>query len=199
MEQINNTNNMGLSMHQSFYQLDPISYNNCVLTHNIAYLSSIPVHELFYIRSENQKLKNENQNLINENQNLINENHNLKKRIADYEYIKSESEPEYKKQIIVNRFKPYFVAPSKYSWTREVVSQTIESIKSINDIIKLNYQWHSLKHDQTLQRLYYLIPALTKLQNMIGLSEIKKDIFKKIIYYIQNQTKWVPAVVVKPT
>ena len=82
--------------------------------------------------------------------------------------------------------KPYFISKHKSSWSDEKIQQTIRTIKSIDDIIKLNHQWEYIKHNQTLQRLYYLIPALIRLNSMIGLNDIKKDIFKKIIYYIQN-------------
>ena len=52
--------------------------------------------------------------------------------------------------------------------------------KGINTLIKN-------KHNLKLQRLYYLIEPLTKLDNMIGLKNVKEDIFKTIIYYTTKQ------------
>jgi len=46
--------------------------------------------------------------------------------------------------------------------------------------------WNNIKHNTKLQKLHNIIPAVEKLDLMIGLDNIKKDIFKVIIYYIQN-------------
>lgn len=175
---------MNLYNQNPIYPFDPTLYNNSVLTYTASYLSQFKIDEISQIKEKNKKLSLENTELKKENT-------NLKKRLSDCEYSlnyerESKHQRECKKQAIVSRFKPYFVSRHKDSWSDEKVNKIINSIKSINDIINLNHQWNFIKHNQTLQRLYFLIPALIKLTDMIGLDNIKKDIFKKIIYYIQN-------------
>jgi DNA polymerase III delta prime subunit len=191
ISQINNDNVAPIYSNNQSLPMDTYSYNNCVLTHNIAYLSQLQVHQFFQIKADNDKLRTENAELKTNNDELQKEVTNVKKRLADCEAeLKYERQRgcahEVKKRYVVSRFKPYFVAPHQHSWTHEKVEQTISSICSLNDIIKLDRQWNFIKHNQTLQRLYYLIPALIKLNSMVGLDDIKKDIFKKVIYYIQN-------------
>jgi DNA polymerase III delta prime subunit len=191
ISQINNYTRLPVLSNNSQFHLDPYSYNNCVLTHNITYLSQLQVHQLFQIKTDNEKLKTENAELKTKNDELQKEVTNVKKRLVDCEVdLKHERHRgcahEAKKRNIISRFKPYFVLRNQYSWTDEKVEQTISSIRSLNDIIKLDRQWNFIKHNQTLQKLYYLIPALIKLNYMVGLDDIKKDIFKKVIYYIQN-------------
>lgn len=163
------------------HPVDTMSYNNNVLTRNITYLSSLQVHELFAIKAENEKIKQENNELKTKNADLEKEISDIKKRT-----VSCEDKKDVKKTKPSNRFKPFWTSKTDLSWSDEKVKEVIGSINTIGDIINLDRQWEHLKHNQTLQRLYYLIPALVKLQNMIGLDQIKKDIFKKIIYFIQN-------------
>jgi SpoVK/Ycf46/Vps4 family AAA+-type ATPase len=173
-----------MNPYNQIYSLDPIIYNNNILTYTVSHLSQIKIDEFSQIKAKNKRL-------LLENTELKKENTNIKKRLADCEYTlnyerECKQRRECKKQTIISRFKPYFVSRHKDSWSDEKVNETINSIKSLNDIINLNHQWNFIKHNQTLQRLYFLIPALIKLTDMVGLDDIKKDIFKKIIYYIQN-------------
>lgn len=163
-----------MNYHGNSYDL--IAYNNCVLTHNIAYLSSLPIIQCQQIQIANDELRRENY-LLKRNLSvceiIINETTKKQKIVADAEFMPIQYAPI------------YFPIKSE-SWSEEKINLTISSIKSINDIIKLNNLWIHLRHNITLQKLYNLIPALIKLDKMIGLLDIKKDIFKKIIYYIQN-------------
>lgn len=164
---------------------DPLTYNNCVLTHNIAMLSSIPVSEYFKTKDEIVELKKSHDE--------------LKKKLEEAEEKLKKSE-SYRKQMVcgnhgqeqkpsqepVSRFKTIDFRPHKTAWSDEKIKETISSIKNINDIINLNHNWYGLRHNHILQRLYYLIPPLQKLQKMVGLQEVKQDVYKKIIYYMQN-------------
>jgi SpoVK/Ycf46/Vps4 family AAA+-type ATPase len=140
--------------------IDPISYNLYLISY---YLSKLPSYQLLEI--ENKKLKDENL-LLNQ---IIN---SKKSNILE------------QNKIILYRVINYPI--HQLSWSNELIRKTILSIKSIDDIINLDNLWMSLRHNTILQRLYYIIPPLIKLKNMVGLNDIKKDIFKKIIYYIQN-------------
>jgi len=143
--------------------IDPISYNLYLTSSYLSKLTSCYVLDM-----ENKKLKEENLYL------------SLKKSNIPEPPLKSEESP----QIILYRVINYPL--HQLSWNDELVKKTISSIKSIDDIINLDNLWMSLRHNTILQRLYYIIPPLIKLKNMVGLNDIKKDIFKKIIYYIQN-------------
>ncbi len=85
-----------------------------------------------------------------------------------------------------SRFTLVNFKPNSDSLTPEQVSETLRGIKNINDIISLKDKWFKIRHNHVLQRLHYLINPLEKLQHMVGLDEVKNDLFKKIIYWIQN-------------
>ncbi len=166
-------------------QMDPLTYNNCVLTHNIAMLSSLPIHQLI---AERDKIKNDYDELKKEHEKEIS---NLKRKLSEAEYFlkkEKDTDSKNKKQACCkSRFDLVNFPSTSKSWTQEKINDTISSIKSIDDIIKLKPHWFEIRHNCTLQRLHYLITPLNKLKSMVGLDNIKKDIFKKIIYWIQNQ------------
>ncbi len=169
---------------------DPLTYNNCVLTQNIAMLSSIPYNEYYNAKEEIIKLKQSNSDLIkliDELKNTIEEkDEKLKNEEIFRKFMFTESKKKPKLNLQPAKFKTIKFKPNKSAWTDEKINQIISTIKNINDIINLDKNWYYLRHNQTLQKLYYLISPLKKLNNMIGLENVKKDIFKKIIYYIQN-------------
>jgi SpoVK/Ycf46/Vps4 family AAA+-type ATPase len=79
----------------------------------------------------------------------------------------------------------------KYKKTRKSlgeleINSIFSSLRTIKDIIKLNTRWDEIKHDSKLQRLHNIIPALSNLDQMVGLDQVKEEIFKVIIYWIQN-------------
>ncbi len=181
---------MGILMNPNM-NYDPLTYNNCVLTHNIAMLSSIPVSEYYKTKDENASLKKSNDELIksveelkkklDETKDRLDRSESYRKQLVCGNHVKRNEQEYY-----VSRFKTISFFPSKTAWTDEKINETISSIKSINDIIKLDSNWYALRHNPILQRLYYLIPPLKKLNQMIGMNDLKKDVYKKIIYYMQN-------------
>jgi hypothetical protein len=115
---------------------------------------------------ENQKLKYENSFLLIENQKLKNQKINLNQ---------------------INNVVSIVYRPCEISWNDNKINEIISSIHSIDDIInKLDNNLIYLRHNTILLKLYNLIPSLKKLKNMVGLLALKNNIFKKIIYYIQN-------------
>ena len=181
--------NQSPKLNQSTYSVDPLTYNNYILTQNIAYLSSLPFYQF---QAENDKLQHENNYLKCENNYLKYEIDNVKKQLLDNEEplkCKRKNEcgdKQSSKPFVETRYKMILFRPTPDCWSEEKIIETIRNIKSIDDIIQLDKYWYKLRHNITLQRLYHLIPTLIKLQKMVGLLDIKKDIFKKIIYYIQN-------------
>jgi hypothetical protein len=62
-------------------------------------------------------------------------------------------------------------------------------IKDINDLIRVGKSYNPKKrkrHNLNLKRLNMLVEPLTELQNMIGMTDVKKIIFDQIIYYLQT-------------
>ena len=72
------------------------------------------------------------------------------------------------------------------SWSDEKISDFLKDMREIKDILKLKYQWYNIRHNIKLAKLCNLIPAIEKLDGMIGLDKVKAEIFKIIVYYIQN-------------
>ena len=163
-------------------QMDPLLYNNCVLTHNIAMLSNLPIQQLVV---ERDKIKKEFEDFKKDHEKEV---LTLKRKLSDAEYIlKNEKDNMYKKPTFYrSRFESVNFYPNLSSWSHDKVNEVMRSIKSIDDIIKLKPNWFELRHNLTLQRLHYLITPLNKLNSMVGLEKIKSDIFKKIIYWIRN-------------
>ena len=163
-------------------QMDPLLYNNCVLTHNIAMLSNLPIQQLVV---ERDKIKKEFEEFKKDHEKEV---MTLKRKLSDVEYIlKKEKDINCKKPTLCrSRFDLVNFNTNFSSWTPEKINEVMRSIKSIDDIIKLKSNWYELRHDHTLQRLHYLITPLIRLNSMIGLENIKSDIFKKIIYWIKN-------------
>ena len=165
--------------------MDPLTYNNCVLTHNIAMLSNLPINQLI---AERDKIKKDYDDLKKKYETEVS---SLKRKLLEAEYfIKKEKEKDYKSRKQTNyisRFEIVNFPFTSQTWSQDKISTTISSIKSIDDIIKLKPHWFEIRYNYTLQRLHYLIAPLTKLKSMVGLDTIKNDIFKKIIYWIQNK------------
>lgn len=61
-------------------------------------------------------------------------------------------------------------------------------INDIDDLIFLGKQFrpNDKKYNINLEKLYKLIPVLTKLKNVIGMDNVKKTIVNQIIYFIQG-------------
>jgi AAA+ superfamily predicted ATPase len=156
------------------YPYDSYHNNLNLLTKNVINLSNIQLNHFNY-----QKLYMENEKLHKENNNYVNEISSLKKK------LKTNTNTNTNINTNISIISYY---PTPYSWTNDKINETLTNIKTIEDIIKLDKLWIYIKHNTLLQRLYYLIPALIKLNNMVGLTKIKDDVFKKIIYHIQNPT-----------
>jgi len=60
-------------------------------------------------------------------------------------------------------------------------------IKDIDDLIFLGSQYRpGKKYNINVEKLYKLIPVLTKLKKVIGMETVKKTIINQIIYFIQD-------------
>jgi hypothetical protein len=169
-----------------------------ILIKNVSQLSTIQIKHLhdfkWYINQisnfhlkhlNNYKLYIDNEELKKKNNLYTNEISSLKRKLNEYENPCCGTNKKQKIRV-ESKYTLICYKENPFSHSVEKINDLISSIKSIDDIIKLYKLWIHIRHNPTLQRLYHLIPALIKLNNMVGLKEIKNDIFKKIIYYTQN-------------
>ena len=155
-----------------------MNYDLNILTNNVAQMSILQLNHL-----NNYKLYIDNENLKKENTLYVNEICSLKRKLSEY---KNTFDSKTNSKNIDSKYKIILYKPGPFSYSIEQINNILSLIKSIDDIINLNNLWMPTRHNHILQRLYYLIPPLIKLNNMVGLKIIKNDIFKKIIYYMQN-------------
>lgn len=157
------------------------TYNNLdiynLLYDNLSSLTKIHYNNQFLMSEEITKLKNNNKLLedkllIETNKRKILEDENSKKLII--------------KLPKINKYLIKYYKPINISFNPNEIIDILINIKNITDIIKLKNLWNNIKHNNKLQKLYNTIPALEKLDLMIGLDNIKEYIFKIIIYYVQH-------------
>jgi SpoVK/Ycf46/Vps4 family AAA+-type ATPase len=160
--------------------IDKYTTYNSLLVSNLLTLSQIPINAVEYLNEKVNKLTN---------QNAI-----LDFKVKEYEKKEKRKscEDEFdllanKKLKLSNEYKSKIYKKSKISYDDDKINEIFKNLKTIKDIIDLKGKWHFIKHNLKLQRLYYLIEPLIKLDNMIGLKNVKEDIFKTIIYYTTKQ------------
>ena len=78
---------------------------------------------------------------------------------------------------------------SKYSISDQELDRIFLNINNIDDIIDLEKHGKKIYHNPKLIKLINIIPPLKKLQNMVGLDEVKIAIFNHILYFIQDLNK----------
>ena len=146
------------------------------------------------VEKDKERVEKEKEKLIEDNERLNNDVRIIKRKLFSTEKLLEDE--IYKKRRLdtemnenVNLFKRYEIYKyrlNKLSYSQEEINNLFKSINSINDIIALKDKWQSIKHNERLQRFYHLIPALENLNAMIGLKQVKEDVFMKIIYYTMN-------------
>ena len=156
-------------------------FNNLV-SQNLALLSSYPIGYYSHLWNENSELKKENNSLEESNRKLRKRNFDYKDKIDELE---DRLTPP-KKLAKNSKYEFTKYRRTKSSFDENQINRTLYNIKSIQDVISLKNKWKEIRHDNVLQRLYNIIPPLEQLNDMIGLESVKKNIFKKIIYYVRN-------------
>ena len=160
---------------------------NTLLAYNISLLTQYSTNNYNLLYNEVEKLRDDNRNLKDENSNLrkrefeLERENNRLERIMEKDRSKRQRIDVEKVNYEIRRYRL-----NKDSYNDINIKKTIKNIKDIKDIIKLGSKWRSIRHNTQLQKLYYLIDPLKKLDEMIGLEDLKKEVMKKIIYYIQN-------------
>jgi SpoVK/Ycf46/Vps4 family AAA+-type ATPase len=165
------------------------------LLENLNLLTEFNVNCFNKLKEENDKLKDKVKDLNNSVKNLRkrkfeleDKNKELKDTIELFECCESINKKSKKNNdeetIKVYNIKKY--RKNKDSYDERLIKNILINIENIGEILKLEDKWLNIRHNEQLQRLFNLIPPLKELDNMIGLEDIKKEVLKKIIYYIQN-------------
>jgi SpoVK/Ycf46/Vps4 family AAA+-type ATPase len=169
---------------------------NKLVTQNLTLLSLCNFDQYNNTLNENQYLKAQNIELIINNNKLKNHNYilnNDKNKLQHELYIRCILPTINKQNNKINNISVHnkiintVFKINNVSYSKEEINGLIKSINTIKDILNLTPIWKQIRHNQTLYKLQYLTPVLTKLDKMIGLQEIKTEIFKKIIYYVKNK------------
>lgn len=179
--------------------------NNALLYNILSYNSSILSHLSQFTHSmylQNQQSTDIFTEVLKQNSSLLeeikNDNKNTIKIMPIISPIKPPSNdmqvqtnsilasPKNKNTKETVRYKWILHRRTSESYSDNELTNLLKSINTIEDIIDLDNKWVKIKHVLSLQKMYFLIPTLRKLNNMVGLKDIKNNIFKKIIYYSQN-------------
>jgi SpoVK/Ycf46/Vps4 family AAA+-type ATPase len=91
------------------------------------------------------------------------------------------------KKIKISKYEFFKFNITKKSYENEKVNEILQNIRSIDDIINLKDKWYNIRHNKELQKLYYTIPALEKLNTLVGMNKLKNDVFRKLIYFVKNE------------
>jgi len=106
--------------------------------------------------------------------------------IESFEREKKRKANEAELDSHTSKFKVIKFKKTKKSFGYDEIISIFSSLRTIKDIIELEDKWDGIKYDIKLQKLHNIIPALVKLDQMVGLDSVKEEIFKVIIYWIQN-------------
>ena len=131
----------------------------------------------------NDRLKEDNEILLIKNNKLSTENYSLKKRKREN---KINIDNDYINNIIVKKPRKYRYITKKNRDNK--IKELFKSFKSIKDIIMLKnskYMYDFIRNDK-YYKLLKLVPILEKIDNIIGMENIKKEIYNMICYYIHN-------------
>jgi SpoVK/Ycf46/Vps4 family AAA+-type ATPase len=81
----------------------------------------------------------------------------------------------------------FFIKKSKIDNYYDDMIYLNREINDIDDLIFLGEQYRpEKKYNINLEKLYKLIPVLTKLKKVIGMENVKRTIINQIIYFIQD-------------
>jgi AAA+ superfamily predicted ATPase len=155
--------------------------NNTIRNKNIKL-----VNERKRLRDMNEKLEIDNAELEIENKELANDYKQLKKKLGccDEKSINTNTNND----NLINQYvsMKYIKRPESYS--DDEISNILKTITSLESILQLKDKWMNIRHNTILQKLHNIIPAIEKLIAMVGLADVKKEVFKKIVYYVKNSS-----------
>ncbi len=144
----------------------------------------------FEEKIENLKCTNENLNYdLNSKENEIK---NLKKKIEEKITVTIKKGQKRKREIDTwfdkEKKKPKkYIKLDKINYNDEL-KKIFSNIENIDDIIKLKdyeHRFDFLKHKK-FKMIYKTIPSLQEFNSLVGMKEIKDEVFKMICYFVHN-------------
>lgn len=171
-----NNNSLGLYMYQTSIVLENLDRNINLLSQNVQELSK-------YNFQSYHNLKSDHDSLSRENKKLKRKHDELEYELQGYQDWEQEKEQNKCKK----NERKYIFRKNKDSYPPEKINEIKSSLHCIQDVIRLQNLFREIRHDGDLVRLYYCIDSLIELQNMVGMTEVKDEIFKHLIYYIKNR------------
>jgi SpoVK/Ycf46/Vps4 family AAA+-type ATPase len=165
------------------YTIDHLININHILNSNLITINNIYYSNYNIMMEQINTLKKINEDLekkLGEKRKYNEVNDNMNKDYSN-KYLKK-SYTNYRNKYIIKKYYQH-----NDSWSEEKINEYLKNLKSIKDILELKHKWYYIRHNEKLAKLCNLVPAIEKLNNMIGLDGVKKEIFKIIIYYIQNR------------
>ena len=173
-------------IYQPIININELLHANHILNTNLITLNNIYMSNHMMLTEQINSLKRANEELVKK----VNDNSCKKDNCDDCNYNDySEKQKKVKYEYYKKKYNKYQIRryyPNSKSWTDDEINDFLKNMREIKDILKLKYQWIKIRHNMKLIKLHNLIPAIEKLNMMIGLEEVKKEIFKIIVYYIQN-------------
>ena len=173
------------NQYNSVHTAQPTQNNELYYQNQLSWL----YNKLTLLENDNAFLKRCNNRLkkkINNNQNSYpNVSFEIVK-LASQTEEKNEKEEKSDKKSIVKKNICY--PPTELSFDKEKTVNIIKNLSSIDDIINLPED-KFIRHNKYLNKVLVLRDALIELNSLIGLENIKKEIFKHIIYFIMNDNE----------
>lgn len=171
------------AQHQASIMNNILVNNLNALTENIQILSGHHVAKFNSMDNTIKSLEFENQNLRDKCKSSEREASNLKRRLDRM----CCSEPEEEVQRPKKRYRIVRYRKIQESLPDEELNAIFQNIKSIDDIINLeNIEFKAIRHNRKLQKLRHIIEPLKMLQALVGLDSVKNEIFKHILFYVQD-------------
>ena len=165
---------------------DSLNNTNSLIAYNLQLLTTYSVNQYNNLYEDNVKLTREIRFLKDDLDNIKKRKRDDENKIQHLEKVIQKNDKYKKPKITKSNYVIKKYRKNKDSYDPNLLKRTIQNIKNIKDIINLEDKWKNIRHHIQLQKLYLLIKPLKKLNSMVGLDDIKKEVMKKIIYYLQN-------------
>ena len=165
---------------------DSLNNTNSLIAYNLQLLTTYSVNQYNNLYEDNVKLTREIRFLKDDLDNIKKRKRDDENKIQHLEKVIQKNDKYKKPKITKSNYVIKKYRKNKDSYDPNLLKRTIQNIKNIKDIINLEDKWRNIRHHIQLQKLYLLIKPLKKLDSMVGLDDIKKEVMKKIIYYLQN-------------
>lgn len=143
------------------------------------------------LEHENRELKNEVHKKKKQIKNLEINNEFLNKMMSDINKKKQNTEDNDIINVLENE--KMEIVPNSYVFlSKEIINDDLlkmyKEINSIDDVILLEINEHrfSYMRNEKFARIYKIIPCLKQLKCLIGMENVKKEIFEHIGYFVHN-------------